>query len=145
MHRLTLFAVAVLGLAFALPAHASSIDHERVQAHIPFAFHLGEVTLPAGDYEITQANDVHANLLEIRSTDARHSAFFFGQESEARPAAARPTLVFDRYGKDRFLRAVWVDNGDGDVVPATSAELADARHLAAASQQGRRHATGSKN
>ncbi len=143
MQRLTLFAVAGLGLALALPAHASSIENERLQAHIPFAFHVGDLTLPAGDYEITQPSDLTANLLEIRSTDARHTAFFFGEESETRSAAARPQLLFDRYGTDRFLRAVWIEDGEGDVVPATPAEVADARQLGAASR-GQRHVTTSK-
>lgn len=142
MQRLMPFALALLGLAFALPVHASSIEHERLLAHIPFAFHLGDETMPAGNYEITQASDVDANLLEIRSADAGHAAFFFGEESQTR-SAARPALVFDRYGKDRFLRAVWVENGDGDVMSATPAEVADARRVAAASH-GRRHVAGSK-
>lgn len=131
MHRLSVVAVAALGLgALALPAYASSIEHERLEAHIPFAFHLPQATLPAGDYEIIQASDVDPNLLEIRSADSRHAAFFLAEGAVARSAVRRPSLVFDRLGADRFLRAIWIADGEGDFVPATPAEVADARQVA---------------
>ena len=138
MYRLALLAVAGLGLgAFAVPAHASSIEHETLEAHIPFAFQLPHVKLPPGDYQIQQASDLDPNLLEIRSKDARHAAFFWTECSDARPGVARPSLVFDRLGKDRFLRAVWVADGEGDTVRPSPAELADARRAAGIPRQHR--------
>jgi hypothetical protein len=138
MYRLALLAVAGLGLGvFAVPAHASSIEHETLEAHIPFAFQLPDVKLPPGDYQIQQASDLDPNLLEIRSRDARHVAFFWAEDSTARRGVARPSLVFDRFGKDRFLRAVWADDGEGDTLRPSPAELADARRAAGLPRQDR--------
>ena len=138
MYRLALLAVAGLGLgAFAVPAHASSIENKTLEVHIPFAFQLPHVKLPPGDYQIQQASDLDSGLLEIRSKDARHAAFFMAESSTARPGVARPSLVFDHIGKDRFLRAVWVADGQGDTVRSSAAELADARRAAGISQQDR--------
>lgn len=139
--------LAVSGLALvagATSARAYSIEHETLEAHIPFAFQLSHVKLPPGDYEIRQASGIDPELLEIRSKDSRHTAFFMAESSAARPGVARPSLEFDRFGKDRFLRAVWVGDGSGDAVSVSAAELADAHRVAAASARHQKQAAAVK-
>ena len=72
----------------------------RLQATIPFRFHVGQVEMPAGEYVVSQQNDI----LTVRKTDGRPAAGMFltlGETLSKPPASG--ALIFNRYGNQYFL------------------------------------------
>jgi hypothetical protein len=100
------------------------------------------VTLPAGDYTIgPPRGSVDQSLVDIRSEDGRHGAFVLTVPAPAERSGAQPELVFDRYGKRSFLRAVELPDELGATMPATRAEITAARELASHQQKAGHRAT----
>ncbi len=132
MNRVAVVAIAGLALGgFAARAQAAhSIRHEVVKAHIPFAFHVEEATLPAGDYVIREIDQFDPYQLEIRSVKTGQAAIFIAEGDLPRPGIGTPSLVFDRVGHDRYLHALWVGNTAGGVLPRTEQEIHQVRHVA---------------
>jgi len=99
-----LFAVtAVLGVAFTIvPAHAQS--RSRVLANIPFDFSVGNTTLKAGSYTISQ---LESGLLAFSSDDGKEHQFALTVPGDAGSLSQEPHLVFTRYGNEAFLRRVF--------------------------------------
>lgn len=74
-----------------------------MRVRIPFAFNVGNKTLPAGDYTVTVSNPTSdRRVLRLRSKDGRASAVIQTNGAEANePADAK--LVFNRYGDTYFF------------------------------------------
>lgn len=109
MKRLSLIAVtATLTLAFSLVAYAQTAAPAELIANIPFKFHVGDKTMPAGTYRIRCINaSSDACVLRLRSTDGRSSAVVqttnvIGKlQDDAR-------LVFRRYGNSYYFAEAWL-------------------------------------
>lgn len=105
---------AVLSLLFALTiTSAQAQSRSRVTAHIPFAFQVGDKTLPAGDYSIKRLS---TNALLVQSTDGDQSALAQAPRSVEQSRNAKATtekLVFRQYGEQYFLAQVWMTKGAG--------------------------------
>jgi hypothetical protein len=105
---------AVLSLLFALTIiHAQAQSGSRVTAHIPFAFQVGDKTLPAGDYSIKRLSQ---NALLVESEDGEASALAQAPRSIRNSPNAQPStekLVFRQYGEQYFLAQVWMIKGAG--------------------------------
>lgn len=101
--------LAVLSLLFALTVvSAGAQSKSRITAHVPFAFQVGDKTLPAGDYSIKRLSQ---NALLVESADGQWSAVTQAPRSvevgpNAKPSTER--LVFRQYGEQRFLAQVWM-------------------------------------
>jgi hypothetical protein len=121
---------AAVGLAALCASPAFALAPTTVKAHIPFAFTVGNVTLPAGDYRIDPMGGLDRNVLEIRSQDRRRAAVVLSETGPAGPRGAKPELVFDRYGRLAFLHAIELPEEPGAVVPASRLEVQTARELA---------------
>jgi hypothetical protein len=132
LRTLSLTTVGLAALA-AVPAFA--MDPETVVAHVPFAFTVHEVTLPAGDYTIRPMDEFNLNVVEIRSEDGRYGAFVLTNDAPAERSSAKPQLVFDRYGTKSFLRAVELPDELGATLPTSRSEVAAARELATDQQK----------
>jgi hypothetical protein len=115
---------AILSLLFALAVVSVQAQARRsITVTVPFAFQIGDKTLPAGDYSIRQL-----------STDTLLVACTSGEESAIAPAAgrvengqnAKPStekLVFRQYGERYFLAQVWMVRGaSGRQLNKTDAE-----------------------
>lgn len=91
-----------------------------VKADIPFGFTAGNITMPAGAYQI--ANSGHPGTLLIRSEGS--SGMFVGANAaQASGRAGSTKLVFHRYGDRYFLYQIWVQGEDrGSEVPMTKLE-----------------------
>ena len=91
-----------------------------VKADIPFDFTAGNITMPAGEYQI--ANSGHPGTLLIGSYGS--SGEFVGAHAAQASGRAESTkLVFHRYGDRYFLYQVWVEGEDrGSEVPLTKFE-----------------------
>ena len=78
-------------------------------AEIPFDFHVGQSTLPAGSYSV--AKDNSGGFLHIRNMDTQHSILLGFQGRET--AQNDPHLTFHCYSGDCFLSAVWMPGTPG--------------------------------
>ena len=132
MYRSIAITALALGLAgLAARSSAAGLESQRLLAHVPFAFEVGDTRLPPGDYLLSQGDEFDTSLLELQSRDARHAMFFFVSDAGTLRAAARePELIFDRYGDRRFLRTVRLEDGARELVPASPEEVAVARATA---------------
>ena len=117
---LTLCLLAVGGGVVA-NAQISSIP--GIQANVPFAFQIGDKTLPAGKYEIKAVDDNEPNVLEINSIDGHTHIVFETEDAQKREdqVAKKTELVFDKVGDQYFLSQVWV------VGTPTGSELAKSK------------------
>ena len=111
-------AIALLSLASLLTA-GSAMAADRAQANIPFAFNVGDMVMPAGDYTISDAGWRPSGVIEIRSADAKHATLTtaFG---DAKKPVNGGELVFNRYGDKYFLTEVLCPAGGMSVKLPTS-------------------------
>jgi len=118
------FAVALgLGLiAFVGPTRSYAFGDEQLTVHVPFAFHVRDALLPAGDYRIQRADPLNSQVLEIASRTRPRNTFVMTANAQPPHTIRRPELVFDRYAGQEFLHAIWVPDGMGAVVEASDAE-----------------------
>jgi len=139
MHIRSVAAFGLFLMAAALPAHA--LTNEVVHANIPFAFHVCNTALPPGDYVIRPAGDTDAALLLLRRSDGSHPVFLLTTITTPKTESATAHLVFNRYGQERFLHAIFVPGGGGNVLLGSATESQAARGVASASEttHGRAH------
>lgn len=133
MKKLSYIPIAIVILAGVLSVntHAQTSSSQRVFANIPFAFNVGNVTLPAGRYTITVLNpSSDRRVLQIRSANGRSSAMIMTTGITAN-ASDDAKLVFDRYG-DRYFFSKAQMAGDTTSFAAvkSSAEKAERRAVA---------------
>jgi hypothetical protein len=91
--------LTVLAIATATSAFA---QQQVIQGKIPFNFTVGEVVLPAGEYEVVSLGD---QVIKIRTADGRNWAVIMGLQSH-HDAFGGSRLEFDRIGDSYFLRRV---------------------------------------
>ncbi|HEU4479748.1 MAG TPA: hypothetical protein VFR80_14620 [Pyrinomonadaceae bacterium] len=132
-HSLTLIAIIILAGAFTVSAQAQTTGAQKVVANIPFAFNVGNTSLPAGKYTITVLNpSSDRKVLQVRSTNGKSTAItqttnVIGDISDD------SKLVFHRYG-DRyfFAKAQMAGETTGLAAPKSSAERAQKNAAAVA-------------
>jgi hypothetical protein len=100
------FAIVVVGVFSAAAARAD----ERVVAHVPFAFIVGESRLPAGDYIVKDMADDPA-VIEITSADGHRSTFMLTMASSSSAMSAQPRLVFEKFEDQLFLARITQADG----------------------------------
>ena len=93
-------------LALALLAAQAGRAQEPILANIPFAFTVGNTTLPAGEYRVEKLQDSSPALL-IQRTDRGASMIVITSAVEVNAPQAQTKLIFHRYGKQCFLSQVW--------------------------------------
>ena len=77
-----------------------------MSAQIPFAFNVGEQTLPAGMYEVRRLGD-DPHLLRIQNVgDRRDVALFITGLLDEGDSIRQSQLVFHRYGDIYFLAKI---------------------------------------
>jgi len=79
---------------------------EPLAVNIPFAFVVGNATLPAGEYRV-QKRDGNADVLLIHCLDPSESAVVITNAAEAKELQSESKLLFNRYGNRYFLSQVW--------------------------------------
>jgi hypothetical protein len=102
----------------------AQIDGDNtIEADIPYAFVVGDKTLPAGKYTIKLADDTNLNLFVVRSTDGRTAAFFPTQDVQANQTPRQTELVFNKIGDTYFLSQIWLTGSKlGEEVEKSKAE-----------------------
>ena len=130
-HAYAMIAMIVLVGSMAVAAGAQTSGRTHLIANIRFDFNVGNKTLPAGEYTLTQVNPASDQaVLQLRSKDGRTAAMVqmtsvIGQPQES------AKLIFNRYGDHYFFAQAWVV-GDNTGLQAlkTSAERVAERELA---------------
>jgi len=129
-HVLLTIAIMIMCGVFVVSAEAQTLGTQTMRAEIPFAFTVGQKTLPAGVYSVTILNPASdRKALQIRSADGRTSAIVQTTAVNGN-LAATPKFVFRRYGDRHFFAHVQMA-GDATTLAAakTSAERAVQRSL----------------
>jgi len=96
-----LMTATMIALMTVAPAAAQP---NAVRANVPFEFHAGNQTLPAGQYQITL--DPVSKQVTERAIEGGAGAFLSARQSSARAGAAETSLAFNKYGDTYFLREV---------------------------------------
>jgi hypothetical protein len=124
---------AALGLSLAAlsASPALAMANENIVVHVPFAFNVGDKTLPAGDYRVNALNSAESQVVEVRSTDGRYAALALTVEGSPGARGTQPEVVFDKYGTKEFLHAVRLPEEMGAVLEPSAAEREAARELTA--------------
>ena len=123
--------LATLSLLFALTiVSVEAQSKNRITAHVPFDFQVGEKTLPAGDYSVKRLSQ---NALLVESADGQQSAIAQAPRSVTGNVNAKPSvekLVFRQYGDQYFLAQVWMIRGsNGRAINMSGAERKAADEL----------------
>jgi hypothetical protein len=126
-----MIALLVLIGAMAVAAQAQP-GGRRMIANIPFQFNVGDQTMPAGEYTVTQINPSSDRaVLQLRSKDGRSAAMIQMNEviGKARESAR---LVFNCYGNQHYFAQAWTSaDASGLEAPKAKAERSTQKELAA--------------
>ena len=116
-------ALCLLTVGGGIVANAQIDSDVTIRASVPFAFMVGDTTLPAGKYEIKVLDEDSLNVLELRSVNGRTSVVFDTENVETRgdQMVNKGELVFDKIGDKYFLSQVWMAGSD------TGSELVKSR------------------
>ncbi len=90
-----------------------------IRANVPFAFHVGNELMPAGQYQVSHINS--RDMLLIRSVEDKQVIVMHSVPS-GKYANDTAKLVFHRYGDTYFLRQVWIPNFSANELFQSKAE-----------------------
>ena|SRR5436190_24191012 len=128
----TMIALLVLVGSMAVAAQAQTAGRAQMRVSIPFQFHVGDKTLPDGDYLVQQLNPTSgAMTMQISRKDGGANTIInmIGASGDTQ---SMTKLVFRRYGNQYYFAEVWIDGEkDGLQAPKSKAERATQKELAA--------------
>ena len=116
------FAVAVALLAAAIATVPCYAQWMSSRADIPFAFQVGNKTMPAGQYWIQRVSDADESAQMIRRTDSSAAAVAQTFAVDAKNGESTPELVFHKYGNSYFLSEILTGQGQGRQLPKSERE-----------------------
>jgi hypothetical protein len=126
---LPLFLALISAAAFS-PSRTQAQIIGNLAAEIPFQFHVGNTTLPAGKYIVHQLEGSDLTMMEITSADGKQSALFNVEPAEAKSTPEKSELIFNKYG-DRYFLSEMFDEGNAD-----GSKLFESRDEKQASKEG---------
>ncbi len=127
----TLTIAILMFMAVATITADAQVSGSKLSASIPFAFNVGNKTLPPGEYTVRVVNPSSDwRVLQIRSKDGRVSAVIQTIGATANNAGDAK-LVFHRYGDTYFFAQAQMA-GDATMLAAvkTNAQRSKERELA---------------
>lgn len=98
--KLSLFSAA---FAAAMLCSTGSAQTTIASANIPFAFQVGDTTLPAGNYMVQDSQ----SLLRVFQPDGSNSVFHLTIYATRPHQTPDARMVFKRYGNTYYLTSVW--------------------------------------
>jgi hypothetical protein len=112
---LSLFLGAIFIVGGSNKAQAQVIG--QLKASIPFDFHAGAATLPAGNYSIRVLDGPEDNTLEIRGDDNHIGALIETRDARSPILPKTSELLFNHTGSDYYLARIFdQENKDGAAV-----------------------------
>ena len=132
----TMIAMIVLVGSMAVAAQGQTSGYTRLIANIPFEFKVGNKTLPAGEYAVSQVNPASDRVvLQLRRKDGSASALV-QMNSVIGKAQESAKLIFHRYGNSYFFAQAWVDGETfGLEAPKSRVERAIGSELASSERR----------
>ncbi|HJP94467.1 MAG TPA: hypothetical protein VJ875_21075 [Pyrinomonadaceae bacterium] len=129
-HLNILIMIVMLVGILAINARAQTASSQRLTANIPFAFNLGDKTLPAGRYTITLLSSTSdRRVIQLRSADGRSTAMVLTLCVNAK-TTEDARVVFRRYGDSYFFaQAQLADDPSSSNTLKSRAERAQERAL----------------
>lgn len=109
---LPLFLTLLFAMSF-WPARAQAQIIGNLEADVPFQFHVGNTTLPAGRYMIHELEGSDLTVMQISSADGKLSALFDVESAQAKTTPEKSELIFNKYGDSYFLSELF-DEGNVD-------------------------------
>jgi len=98
-------------LAFTALAPVQSHAQQVTQANVPFAFQVGNKSMPAGEYRIQRALPSNTALQLIRRTDSSAAMLVLTNPTDTRSNNAE--LIFHCYSNECFLSEIRTGHGQG--------------------------------
>jgi hypothetical protein len=95
--------LALLAVVTAVPYLKASAQEERATVTVPFSFHVGNSTLPAGSYIVT-SDSLHGRI-SIAAADLKIHAGAIGMNDSYGTGRAN-MVVFHKYGNQYFLHRI---------------------------------------
>ena len=109
-----------IALVFALTMYPTKAQAQIVgtlEVDVPFQFHVGNVKLPPGKYNIHVLDNSDLTVMEITNADGSSSALFEVRDAETKSAPGKSELVFNKYGNRYFLEKLFDEsNPSGSAV-----------------------------
>lgn len=109
-------AILVIGVT---ALFAAGPAEPAIRANVPFAFHVGNELMPAGQYQVSHINS--RDMLLIRGLESKQVILVHSVPS-GKYADETAKLVFHRYGDTYFLRQVWIPNFNANELFQSKAE-----------------------
>ncbi len=108
------FAVGLLVMLMGVGANGQDL---KLKANIPFDFVYGDVTMPAGEYDLMKLNMLSGNVFQIRDEGGKNTAARNVMTQIVRhKIPTESVLIFNRYRENGdvsyFLAEVWVEGSD---------------------------------
>jgi len=128
--------VILTTLSFLLMLAATSVNAQsnlRLKVNVPFEFSVRDKLFPAGEYTVRSRAQ---GFLLIESVGLRAAQVFRTSATQAGATRNQSSLVFNRYGDQYFLSAIWTagrSTGFGVRKPDAEKGLIRARHESAKS------------
>jgi len=122
--------VSLLTLAAAVQS-AQAQSRINYTANIPFAFTVGNTTLPPGLYTVTEIKTADgAGILQV-SAKGKDGVFRLTDRVQVNKPRAKTVLVFNQYGEQYFLAEMWRrGESEGRLVRKSNRERAIESELA---------------
>lgn len=107
-----MIALMVLVGSMAVAAQAQTGSRTQLVASIPFQFNVGDQTMPAGEYTVSQVNPSsdHA-VLRLRGKDGSRTVMI-QMNSVIAKANEGSRLVFNHIGDEYYFSQAWVSGED---------------------------------
>ena len=105
--RQILRAVALLGVLMLAASAIFAQSGRTTVVNIPFAFTVGDQTLPAGEYRIRPYRRDTDKVWLIQNQEQPIATFVMPVPMRSNTTREEGQLVFNRYGDQYFLSKVW--------------------------------------
>jgi hypothetical protein len=105
-----------LAVGLLLSMGAASVCYAQQPAlgvNIPFAFQVGDKTLPAGEYRVKSMSTASGDVQLIRQTDGSALTVVLTMAVDSKDGKSEPELTFNQYGNSYFLSQIWDGVGQG--------------------------------
>jgi hypothetical protein len=132
-HVRTAIAIMFIFGVLAVGAEAQTLGSQTIRANVPFAFNVGQTSLPAGVYTVSILNPASdRKALQIRSADGKVNAIVHTVGTGS-SLVENAKLVFRRYGDRYFFAQAQLA---GDSTSLTTAKTRAERSAQQALKQG---------
>jgi opacity protein-like surface antigen len=114
------FLLTVAASVLSASAVAAHAERPFISVDVPFEFHFGRQTLPAGRYSVVRVG--HGGYdLQLTGSDGKRSMALVECNLTGN-GASKPKLIFHRIGGTYFLFQAWGADGQGTELPLTREE-----------------------